>query len=366
MTEYYIPTQASETEFVEKRSRFIGHVWRVDSEEEARARIEEMKKRYYDARHNCWCYLIKDGPVRYSDDGEPQGTAGQPMLNVFQREGVVNVVCVVTRYFGGILLGAGGLVRAYTQSAKDALDGAGISVVRRWVEILLPCSYAQYERVKLETEGFGGVIAEADYGADIALTVLLPEERWEDYLAHMLDITAGTVEGHGLRRAVSGRALAGAQREGGVTMEGTAVNTLLACMENYNEAVKKMTAKLRPGDGLLGFGRDPKRDPCHMEFYEAVGEAVGRMVQEGLTPAEAEETVRFLVTLAQEERYFDLTQPMREAVQGHARTLVPLLEPETARELAAWYNKTYPAAAVCRCRTSCSRSWSGGPMENRE
>ncbi|MFQ9472590.1 MAG: YigZ family protein [Oscillospiraceae bacterium] len=80
-------------------------------EEEARARIEEMKKRYYDARHNCWCYLIQDGPVRYSDDGEPQGTAGQPMLNVFQREGVVNVVCVVTRYFGGILLGAGGLVR---------------------------------------------------------------------------------------------------------------------------------------------------------------------------------------------------------------------------------------------------------------
>ena len=108
MTEYYIPTGPSETEFVEKRSRFIGHVWRVEGEEEARARIEEMKKRYYDARHNCWCYLIQDGPVRYSDDGEPQGTAGQPMLNVFQREGVVNVVCVVTRYFGGILLGAAG------------------------------------------------------------------------------------------------------------------------------------------------------------------------------------------------------------------------------------------------------------------
>ena len=139
--------------------------------------------------------LVKDGPVRYSDDGEPQGTAGQPMLNVFQREGVVNVVCVVTRYFGGILLGAGGLVRAYAKSAKDALDAAGISVVRRWVEILLPCSYAQYERVKLETEAFGGVVAEADYGSDIALTVLLPEERAEDYLAHLLDVTAGTVEG---------------------------------------------------------------------------------------------------------------------------------------------------------------------------
>lgn len=196
MTTYRVPFENGESEFTEKRSRFISHIWRVETEAEARERIEEMKKRYYDARHNCWCYRIKEGGVeRYSDDGEPQGTAGQPMLNVFQREGVVNVVCVVTRYFGGILLGAGGLVRAYTQSAKDALDAAGISVVRRWVEILLPCSYAQYERVKLETEGFGGVIAEADYGADIALTVLLPEERWEDYLAHMLDITAGTVEG---------------------------------------------------------------------------------------------------------------------------------------------------------------------------
>ena len=195
MTEYYIPTGSSETEFVEKRSRFLGRVWPVDSEEEARARIEETKKKHYDARHNCWCYLLRDGPVRYSDDGEPQGTAGQPMLNVFQREGVVNVCCVVTRYFGGILLGAGGLVRAYTQSAKDALDAAGISVVRRWVEVLLPCSYAQFERVKLETEKFGGVIADTDYGADIALTVLLPEERAEACLAHLLDATAGTVEG---------------------------------------------------------------------------------------------------------------------------------------------------------------------------
>ena len=108
MTEYYIPTQAGEAELVEKRSRFIGHVWRVESEEEARARIEEMKKRYYDARHNCWCYLLREGPVRYSDDGEPQGTAGQPMLNVFQREEVTNVCCVVTRFFGGPRGGGGG------------------------------------------------------------------------------------------------------------------------------------------------------------------------------------------------------------------------------------------------------------------
>ena len=125
-------------------------------------------------------------------------------------------------------------------------------------------------------------------------------------------------------------------------MEGLAVNTLLECMERYNEAVRAVRAALRPGDGLLGFGRDPKKEPCHMAFYEEVGEAVSRMAQDGLTPGEAQEAVRFLVTLAQAEEYFDLTQPMREAVQGHARALVPFLEPEAARELAAWYDKTYP------------------------
>ena len=194
MTEYFIPTRESRTEFVEKRSRFIGHVWRVEGEEEARARIEETKKRHYDARHNCWCYIIKDGPVRYSDDGEPQGTAGQPMLNVFQREGVVNVCCVVTRYFGGILLGAGGLVRAYTQSAKDALDGAGISVVRRWVAMEVPCTYGQFEQARREVETFGGVVEGVDYGADVVLSALLPEERAEEFAAHILDLSAGTIE----------------------------------------------------------------------------------------------------------------------------------------------------------------------------
>ena len=158
MTEYYIPSGVSRTEFTEKRSRFISHVWPVDSEEQARARIEETKKQHYDARHNCWCYQIRGGAVRYSDDGEPQGTAGQPMLNVFQREGVENVCCVVTRYFGGILLGAGGLVRAYAQSAKDALDAAGISVVRRWVAMELPCSYGQFEAMRREVLSFGGAV----------------------------------------------------------------------------------------------------------------------------------------------------------------------------------------------------------------
>ena len=194
MTEYYIPTREGVGELVEKRSRFLGHVWRVSSEEEAREKIEATKKKHYDARHNCWCYIIKDGPTRYSDDGEPQGTAGQPMLNVFQREGVVNVCCVVTRYFGGILLGAGGLVRAYTQSAKDALDAAGISVVRRWVALEVPCTYAQFEQTRRTVEDFSGVVEQVDYGADVVLSTLLPEERAAEFSAHILDASAGTIQ----------------------------------------------------------------------------------------------------------------------------------------------------------------------------
>ena len=192
MDGYLIPTRAAQAEFVEKRSTFIGHVWPVESEEQARAHIEETKKRYHDARHNCWCYLIKDGPVRYSDDGEPQGTAGQPMLAVFQKEGVTGVCCVVTRYFGGILLGAGGLVRAYTQAAKDALDAAGLSVVRRWVELSVDCPYGFLERVRLECAALGGVVDGEEYAVQVTVRALLPEERAGAFSARMTELSAGT------------------------------------------------------------------------------------------------------------------------------------------------------------------------------
>ena len=193
MTEYIVPYQDAESEFTEKRSRFITHLYKVGTEAEARARIEEMKKKYYDARHNCWCYLIQDGPVRYSDDGEPQGTAGQPMLNVFQREGVVNVVCVVTRYFGGILLGAGGLVRAYTQSAKDALDAVGISTMSLWTLWDVPCTYPLLERMKLEVAAAGGVIRDAEYGADITLRTAFPAGAAETFQLRLTELSAGSL-----------------------------------------------------------------------------------------------------------------------------------------------------------------------------
>ena len=193
MNEYYIPTGAGESEYVEKRSQFLGHVRRVESEDEARAFIAEMKKKHYDARHNCWCYIIRGGAERYSDDGEPQGTAGIPMLEGFRREEVTNVVCVVTRYFGGVLLGAGGLLRAYTKSAKEALDAAGVSAVRRWVETELDCSYAQAEKLKGEVTASGGAVSSVDYAAGVTVRALVPEEKLEAFSARIFDVSAGSV-----------------------------------------------------------------------------------------------------------------------------------------------------------------------------
>ena len=193
MSDFRVPYQAAETEFTEKRSRFIGHLLPVETEEQAREVIAQMKKKYYDARHNCWCYLIGRDVLRYGDDGEPQGTAGQPMLNVFQRENVTNVVCVVTRYFGGILLGAGGLCRAYTKAAKDALDDAGISELRPWSVLRLDCPYALLERVKLEADKRGGLVRDADYGAQIALTILLPQPEETAFRKALQELSAGSL-----------------------------------------------------------------------------------------------------------------------------------------------------------------------------
>lgn len=195
MSEYLVPFEDGESEFVEKRSRFISHLWQVESEAEARSRIEEMKKKYYDARHNCWCYLLKEGNVvRYSDDGEPQGTAGQPMLNVFQRESVTNICCVVTRYFGGVLLGAGGLTRAYTRGAKDVLDAVGIARMSLWTLWDVPCTYPLFERVKLEITDCGGVVRDADYGAGITLRAAFPAGGAEAFSARLTELSAGGLE----------------------------------------------------------------------------------------------------------------------------------------------------------------------------
>jgi len=193
--EYLVPSGYGEDEFIEKKSRFIGRVWCVETEEEALAKIQEMKKQHYDATHNCWAYIIRDGAMRFSDDGEPGGTAGNPMMQVLQREQLYNVVCVVTRYFGGILLGAGGLVRAYTKGAKIAIDAAGKSMKRVWSVLYIPCPYNFYERVKLEAEAFGALIRDTQFGAEVELEILVAQDQTEAFLEKLTDMSAGTIEG---------------------------------------------------------------------------------------------------------------------------------------------------------------------------
>ena len=195
MSGYRVPFADTETEFTEKRSRFITNLWRVETEAEARAKIEEIRKRHYDARHHCWCYLLREGgAVRYSDDGEPQGTAGQPMLNVFQRQEVTNVCCVVTRYFGGVLLGAGGLTRAYGRGARDGLEAAGTAWVSLWTLWDVPCPYPLLERVKLEIEAQGGVLRDADYGAEVTLHAAFTGAGAEAFARRLTELSAGKLE----------------------------------------------------------------------------------------------------------------------------------------------------------------------------
>lgn len=194
MEEYLVPSGFGEAEFTEKRSRFIGRIWRVETEQEALARIQEIRKKHYDATHNCWAYVLRDGATRFSDDGEPGGTAGLPMVQVLQKEGLFNVACVVTRYFGGILLGAGGLVRAYARGAKIAVDAAGKSVKRVWTALYIPCPYSYFERVKLSVAAFGGVVQDVGFGADVEVTALLPEGQTQPFLTALRDLSAGAIE----------------------------------------------------------------------------------------------------------------------------------------------------------------------------
>ena len=208
MDAYKIPAQDAQSEFVEKKSRFIGRIWVAETEEEALEHIKAMRQQHWDATHNVYAYIIHDGPTRYTDDGEPQGTAGMPVLEVLRGSGVENVCCVVTRYFGGTLLGTGGLVRAYGRAAKDALQAAGIARKQIWKLLDLTLPYSYLERLRQEVERFGGIISDTEYSADICLHVLLPAEQAPAFSAHVIDLTRGTVtpveQGEELRAVAMG------------------------------------------------------------------------------------------------------------------------------------------------------------------
>ena len=192
---YRVPAGEGEDVLIEKKSRCIGHVYKVETIEEINEILAAQRKKYWDASHVVYAYILKNGVMRFSDDGEPGGTAGNPMMQVLQREQIYNVVCVVTRYFGGILLGAGGLVRAYTKGAKIAIDAAGKSMKRVWSVLYVPCPYTFYERMKLEVAAFGGIIRDTQFGAEVELELLFPEAQAQPFLDRLTDMTAGTVDG---------------------------------------------------------------------------------------------------------------------------------------------------------------------------
>ncbi len=193
MEEYLVPSGVGVDEHTEKRSRFIGHIWRTDTEEEAIAAIRATRERLWDARHHVYAYLIRGGAMRYSDDGEPQGTGGMPVLDVLRRQELNNVCCVVTRYFGGILLGTGGLVRAYSKAASLAVDAAGISIMRLWQRVSIPCPYPLFERVRQEIGAFEGEAISTDYGVLVDICARVPLNRSEEFCARLTDLSSGAL-----------------------------------------------------------------------------------------------------------------------------------------------------------------------------
>ena len=204
---YLVPFEEYATDrFEDKRSKFIGELFRVETPEQAVEKINEVKAKYRDARHHCYAYIIREGNyMRYSDDGEPQGTAGMPILEVLRHAGVTNVCCVVTRYFGGILLGTGGLARAYTKGAQIALEAAGLSQMDRYSLLLLSCPYNLLDAVQKVLPEHGASVEEIEYGADVTLTVALPEGGEETLNTALMDATAGQVAAEYIESRFMGR-----------------------------------------------------------------------------------------------------------------------------------------------------------------
>lgn len=178
-------------EYEVKRSRFIGYVKPVLTVDEAEEFIREIRAKHYAARHNVYAYLLSGGTAKYSDDGEPQGSAGLPVLECIKKAGLSDVCVVVTRYFGGILLGTGGLVRAYTQTAAAALEAAGVAVFQAYSELYFECSYSDYQRVLYELAGFGAIIDGAEYAESVKIRFAVKKADTDRVCETLLAVSAG-------------------------------------------------------------------------------------------------------------------------------------------------------------------------------
>lgn len=192
MESYKTLEKSSSDEFIVKKSRFIGYAAPVKTNDEAVAFINSIKAKHRDATHNVYAYCLREGQIRrYSDDGEPQGTAGLPVLDVLLKEGVTDCVVVATRYFGGILLGASGLVRAYTNTAKIGIDSAGIITMAPCKIAEIMCDYNFYGRLQTIISSFGIITEDADFSAFVRLTLRIPEETFEKFDAEVFDKSCG-------------------------------------------------------------------------------------------------------------------------------------------------------------------------------
>lgn len=193
---YRVLIEGGQGEYEEKKSRFIATVRKCESETEAAAFIEEMKKKYWDARHNCSAYCIgsRGELTRCSDDGEPSGTAGRPMLEVLNGEGIRNIAVVVTRYFGGVLLGTGGLVRAYTRAVQEGLKNCVIGRMRAGIELEVQTDYNGVGKILYLLGNAGIEPVSSDYTDKVSLRLLVPAEQAESLQSQMVEATGGRAE----------------------------------------------------------------------------------------------------------------------------------------------------------------------------
>jgi uncharacterized YigZ family protein len=192
VTEYKTIREASSDEFIVKKSRFIGYVKPVKTQEEALEFINEIKSKHWDATHNVYAYTLREGGVRrFSDDGEPQGTAGIPSLDVLLKEEVVDCCVVVTRYFGGIMLGAGGLVRAYSHGAKIALDAGGIITMSLCKIVRVVTDYNFYGRLVPLICEEGGIVEDTQFTDNVEVTFRIPQDKVPFFESRLIDVSCG-------------------------------------------------------------------------------------------------------------------------------------------------------------------------------
>ncbi len=191
---YITLEKAAEVSFVEKKSEFIGNACPCRTEAEALAFIAQIRRKYADARHNVFAYQLKENNItRFTDDGEPQGTAGMPVLDIIRKTGFTDACIVVTRYFGGILLGTGGLVRAYSHAAKAAAEAAHIITYERFVVCSLICDYTDYGKLQAALPTFAVLTDRIDFAQDVTMRLAVRAAEFDNFSAAMIEITGGAV-----------------------------------------------------------------------------------------------------------------------------------------------------------------------------